>query len=114
MFQTNLYIKSANEQLLDIGDTTVSFQLPAALPSGQYLARVEHIALHSASTSGGAQFYISCAQISVTGGGNGTPGPLVAFPGAYKATDPGLLIDIYYPVVCPLPFLVWFWIDRLA
>jgi hypothetical protein len=60
--------------------------------------RVEHIALHSASAVGGAQFYISCAQIKVENGGNGTPGPKVAFPGAYKATDPGIQLNIYYPV----------------
>jgi hypothetical protein len=44
--------------------------------------------LHSASAAGGAQFYISCAQINVTDGGSGSPSPLVAFPGAYKASDP--------------------------
>lgn len=55
--------------------------------------------MHSASAAGGAQFYISCGQINVTGGGSGNPGPLVAFPGAYKATDPGLMINIYYPIV---------------
>jgi len=78
--------------------TTVSFTLPKSLPSGDYLFRVEHIGLHVAQSVGAAQFYLSCAQITVTGGGAGTPGPLVAFPGAYKATDPGILIDIYYPV----------------
>lgn len=77
---------------------TVTWKIPAATPSGDYLLRIEHIGLHSASAAGGAQFYISCGQITVTGGGAGTPGPLVAFPGAYKATDPGLMINIYYPV----------------
>jgi hypothetical protein len=81
------------------GDTTVSFTIPAATPPGDYLFRVEHIGLHVAQSSGGAQFYLSCGQITVTGSGSGTPGPLVAFPGAYSATDPGILIDIYYPVV---------------
>ncbi|TVY73193.1 putative endo-beta-1,4-glucanase D [Lachnellula suecica] len=80
------------------GATTVSFTIPPSTPAGDYLFRVEHIALHTATAAGGAQFYISCAQITVTGGGSGTPGPLVAFPGAYKATDPGLMINIYYPV----------------
>jgi len=80
------------------GATSQSVKLPASLPSGEYLIRVEHIALHSASSSGGAQFYLSCGQINVTGGGAGTPSPLVAFPGAYKATDPGIMINIYYPV----------------
>jgi len=87
----------ANKEKTDA--VQVTFQIPAATPTGQYLLRVEHIALHVAQSVGGAQFYISCAQISVTGGGSGTPGPLVAFPGAYSATDPGILIDIYYPLV---------------
>ncbi|KUJ07736.1 fungal cellulose binding domain-containing protein [Mollisia scopiformis] len=70
----------------------------ASLPAGDYLIRVEHIALHSAQASGGAQFYLSCGQLTVTGGGSGTPIPFVAFPGAYKASDPGIMINIYYPV----------------
>lgn len=44
---------------------------------------MEAIALHVASTFGGAQFYISCGQVEVTNGGSGTPGPLVAIPGVY-------------------------------
>ncbi|PBK67560.1 glycoside hydrolase family 61 protein [Armillaria solidipes] len=76
----------------------VSFTIPKNLPSGQYLVRIEQIALHVASTFGGAQFYISCGQIEVTGGGNGTPGPLVAIPGVYTGNEPGILLNIYYPV----------------
>lgn len=72
-----------------------SVTIPKNVPSGDYLLRIEHIALHGASQPGGAQLYISCAQISVTGGGSGTPGPLVSFPGAYKKTDPGLMVNIY-------------------
>jgi hypothetical protein len=87
---------------LDPDATTVTFTIPAATPDGEYLFRVEHIGLHVAQSSGGAQFYLSCGQISVTEGGSGTPTPLVAFPGAYSATDPGILIDIYYPLVCSL------------
>jgi hypothetical protein len=78
--------------------TAVNFTIPAELPSGQYLVRMESIALHVASTYGGAQFYIACAQIEVTGGGSGTPGPLVAIPGVYTGYEPGILIDIYYPI----------------
>ncbi|OAL05952.1 hypothetical protein IQ06DRAFT_313166 [Phaeosphaeriaceae sp. SRC1lsM3a] len=80
------------------GKTTVTFPIPKSTPSGEYLVRVEHIALHSASSAGGAQFYISCAQIKVENGGSGTPGPTVAFPGAYSPTDKGIMINIYYPV----------------
>lgn len=71
--------------------TQVSFTVPKSIPSGNYLVRVESIALHLAQNPGGAQFYISCGQVKVTDGGSGTPGPLVAFPGAYKSNDPGLL-----------------------
>ncbi|KAL1859682.1 hypothetical protein VTK73DRAFT_7500 [Phialemonium thermophilum] len=74
--------------------------IPKCIKSGNYLLRAEHIALHSASSVGGAQFYISCAQLGVTGGGSTEPGDAykVAFPGAYKATDPGIQININYPV----------------
>jgi hypothetical protein len=72
--------------------------LPASLPNGEYLLRVEHIAMHAAQVPGGAQFYIGCGQINVTNGGNGVPGPLVAFPGAYTARDSGILYNMYaYP-----------------
>ncbi|KAF1837465.1 glycoside hydrolase family 61 protein-like protein [Decorospora gaudefroyi] len=75
----------------------VEFTIPKNVPSGKYLVRVESIALHQASSVGGAQMYLSCAQVEVTGGGNGTPGPLVAFPGAYSPNDPGLRWS-YYPI----------------
>ncbi len=38
---------------------SVSFTLPSELPTGQYLVRMEAIALHVASSYGGAQFYVS-------------------------------------------------------
>ncbi|KAF2710070.1 lytic polysaccharide monooxygenase [Pleomassaria siparia CBS 279.74] len=76
----------------------VDFTIPTAVPTGTYLVRVESIALHQAQNVGGAQIYLSCAQVNITHGGKGTPGPLVAFPGAYKSTDPGLRWS-YYPVV---------------
>lgn len=64
--------------------------------------RNEQIGLHVASTKGGAQFYLSCGQLQVTNSGtNKTPAAanLVAFPGAYKDTDPGILININYPTL---------------
>ncbi|ESK92657.1 glycoside hydrolase family 61 protein [Moniliophthora roreri MCA 2997] len=71
-----------------------SFTLPASLPDGEYLIRGEIIALHVASTYPGAQFYIGCAQVKVTGGGSATP-PTVALPGAYAGSDPGITVNIY-------------------
>jgi hypothetical protein len=76
---------------------TVEFTVPKNVPSGKYLVRVESIALHQAQSAGGAQIYLSCAQVEITGGGSGGPGPLVAFPGAYRSNDQGLLWS-YYPV----------------
>ncbi|KAI5886393.1 uncharacterized protein SCHCODRAFT_01217384 [Schizophyllum commune H4-8] len=43
--------------------------LPSTLASGAYLLRHEIIALHNAVKEGGAEFYESCAQIKVSGGG---------------------------------------------
>ncbi|KAH9863351.1 hypothetical protein IAQ61_009628 [Plenodomus lingam] len=84
------------------GKSQLTISLPASLPSGDYLLRIEHIALHSASSRGGAQFYISCAQLTVQNGSGGgqlpPPDQMVAFPGAYEASDPGILVNIYYPV----------------
>lgn len=39
------------------------FDMPSCVAPGQYLMRVELLALHSASSQGGAQFYMECAQI---------------------------------------------------
>jgi cellulase len=70
-------------------------KLPAELADGDYLLRAEAIALHTAASSGGAQLYMSCYQITVSGG-TGTASPsTVKFPGAYKSSDPGLQIDIH-------------------
>lgn len=64
------------------------------MPDGEYLLRVEHIALHMAMQADKAQFYISCSQIKITGDGSGTPGPLVSLPGAYKSNDLGILVNL--------------------
>jgi len=80
------------------GKNSFEVPIPSCIKAGNYLVRAEHVALHVAQSSGGAQFYISCAQITVSGGGSTEPSNKVAFPGAYKASDPGILININYPV----------------
>ncbi|KAG8697666.1 hypothetical protein FRC09_007722 [Ceratobasidium sp. 395] len=72
----------------------VEFTVPSDIAPGDYLIRAEVIALHVAGSVGGAQFYMSCYQTKVTGGGSASPAT-VHFPGAYSATDPGILFDIY-------------------
>lgn len=67
------------------GLTTVSVTIPSCVAPGDYLLRVEHIALHSASSEGGAQFYLACAQLTVTGSGTTTFSG-VSFPGAYSVS----------------------------
>ncbi|KAF8180201.1 glycosyl hydrolase family 61-domain-containing protein [Pholiota molesta] len=71
-----------------------SVVIPKSLPAGQYLLRAEIIALHVASTYPGAQFYIGCAQVNISGGGSASP-PKISLPGAYKSTDPGITVNIY-------------------
>ncbi|KAM0817235.1 putative Endo-beta-1,4-glucanase D [Seiridium cardinale] len=78
-------------------DGWVYFGLPSCIAPGDYLLRVEVLALHSAKSSMGAQFYTSCAQIRVGGSGSGTfsPSTKVSFPGVYQQNDPSILINIY-------------------
>ncbi|KAI0835228.1 lytic polysaccharide monooxygenase [Hypoxylon sp. FL0890] len=72
-------------------------KIPSDLAPGDYLLRAEALALHTAAQSGGAQFYMTCYQITVTGGGSAKPAG-VSLPGAYKASDPGILVNIHAPL----------------
>ncbi|KAK0710847.1 glycoside hydrolase family 61 protein [Lasiosphaeris hirsuta] len=72
----------------------MNVRIPADLAPGDYLLRAEVVALHTAGSAGGAQIYMTCYELSVTGSGTATP-PTVLFPGAYKATDPGILVNIH-------------------
>ncbi|TLS21231.1 uncharacterized protein PpBr36_10504 [Pyricularia pennisetigena] len=66
--------------------------IPVSLKAANYLLRAEHVGLHSA---GNPQFYLSCAQLKVTGNGASSPTDLVSFPGAYSKSDKGLYDDIW-------------------
>jgi cellulase len=86
----------------------MDFKIPSDLAPGDYLLRAEAIALHAAGSAGGAQFYVTCYQITVTGSGSNAPTG-VAFPGAYAAADPGIQINIYQKLetyVAPGPSVI--------
>ncbi|KAG9236394.1 family 61 glycoside hydrolase [Amylocarpus encephaloides] len=82
--------------------TEYNFTLPASIAPGQYLIRAEHIGLHLAQEAGRAQFFVSCAQVQVTGSGTNIPtggiripgDPVAYLPRDYQATDPGIMLDI--------------------
>ncbi|KAK5661622.1 hypothetical protein OQA88_9722 [Cercophora sp. LCS_1] len=83
---TNVVIDNKGNQVIHI---------PKCIANGQYLLRAEMVALHGARSTNGAQLYMECAQIEITGG-DGTANPKTySIPGIYKSNDPGLLIDIY-------------------
>ncbi|KAG8683435.1 hypothetical protein FRC08_014285, partial [Ceratobasidium sp. 394] len=78
---------------------TFTTQIPETLADGDYLVRHEIIALHNAGSKGGAEFYPSCLQLRIQNSNAGrsvvTASPTVSFPGAYTATDPGILVDVF-------------------
>ncbi|KAK3395290.1 family 61 glycosyl hydrolase [Podospora didyma] len=83
---TNTVINNKGNQVI---------RIPSCIANGQYLLRAEMVALHGARSTNGAQLYMECAQIEITGG-TGTASPKTySIPGIYKSNDPGLLIDIY-------------------
>jgi len=97
IYSSGLLNPSSQQWATDVVNTNAgkhSVKIPASLPAGQYLLRAEIIALHVASTYPGAQFYIGCAQVNISGGGTASP-PKVALPGAYKGSDPGITVNIY-------------------
>ncbi|RAR08415.1 carbohydrate-binding module family 1 protein [Stemphylium lycopersici] len=88
--------KWANE-IMGANNMTREFALPTGLASGEYLLRSEMLALHGAQTVGGAQFYIGCAQLKITGtGSEGSCTPTIELPGAYKAEDKNIYIPNVY------------------
>ncbi|KAI1165921.1 lytic polysaccharide monooxygenase [Nemania serpens] len=97
IYEEHPTVTSAGLTWSSSGLANVSVKIPSCLAPGYYLLRAEHIALHSAGSTGGAQFYQSCAHVYVSGSGTKTFSG-VAIPGAYKASDPGILINLYWPI----------------
>ncbi|KAK2007995.1 family 61 glycosyl hydrolase [Colletotrichum eremochloae] len=68
--------------------------IPASLAAGRYVLRHETIALHDAGHEGGAQNYPQCINLNIQGGGSEKPSGVKATQ-LYKASDPGIKINIY-------------------
>ncbi|KAJ4288555.1 hypothetical protein N0V90_011792 [Kalmusia sp. IMI 367209] len=69
--------------------------IPSNLAPGKYVVRHEIIALHAAGSTNGAQAYPQCINFEVTGSGTGKPQGGVAATTFYKASDPGILFNLY-------------------
>ncbi|KAI8807017.1 glycosyl hydrolase family 61-domain-containing protein [Cladochytrium replicatum] len=70
-------------------------KIPSFLAPGDYVLRVQLVALHVAEASGGAEFYVRCMDIRVTGSGAEKPPFEVKIPGAWNRNTPGVLFNLY-------------------
>jgi hypothetical protein len=80
--------------MLTLSTESYGVTIPTCIAPGDYLLRIQQLAIHNPWPSGIPQFYISCAQVKVTGGGSTSPKG-VSIPGAFKDTDPGYTVNIY-------------------
>jgi hypothetical protein len=77
--------------------SSYTHNIPKCIANGEYLLRIQSLGIHNPGST--PQFYISCAQVNVTGAtGSKTPSPVVKIPGAFKATDPGYTANVS---ICP-------------
>ncbi|KAF6827830.1 fungal cellulose binding domain-containing protein [Colletotrichum musicola] len=78
---------------------TYEHKFPSCLPNGEYLLRIQSLGIHNPWPAGVPQFYISCAQINITGSSAPASSfaPSLSIPGTFKQTDPGYTINIYQP-----------------
>lgn len=69
--------------------------IPSSLSAGNYLLRSEFWALHEGYAVNGAQPYVGCLELTISGSGTVTPNNLVNMVGLFKSNDPGLYFNIY-------------------
>ncbi|KAF7913250.1 hypothetical protein BELL_1181g00010 [Botrytis elliptica] len=83
-------------------NNTWTATIPADLAPGNYVARHEIIALHSAGSEDGAQNYPQCINLEVSGSGTLAPKGTLG-EALYTATDPGILVNIYSSLTYTIP-----------
>ncbi|KAJ3030138.1 hypothetical protein HDV00_009092 [Rhizophlyctis rosea] len=71
----------------------LDFPIPKNMQSGDYIFRIEHVALHVASQPNAVQLYMSCFDITVENGGSAWGDQGIEFPGLYQPTSQGLYLE---------------------
>lgn len=79
----------------DMSAADYTYNIPKCIKDGEYLLRIQSLAIHNPGST--PQFYISCAQLNVTGGSGAANPATVSIPGAFKATDPGYTANVSLP-----------------
>ncbi len=80
--------------MLRTNNLTWFVRLPKDIAPGNYVLRHEMIALHAAGNANGAQNYPFCFNLAIAGDGDKKPAGLPATE-LYKASDPGVLYDLF-------------------
>lgn len=75
---------------VESGKDRISFKIPESTPPGKYLMRGEHLNMENGGFYKTTEMYINCMHLEITGNGQGKPGPVTHFPGAFDALDPGI------------------------
>ncbi|KAF4626676.1 hypothetical protein G7Y89_g11482 [Cudoniella acicularis] len=83
----------ASDQLIANNNSWTTI-IPPTIASGNYVLRHEIIALHAAGNANGAQNYPFCFNLAITSSGTDKPAGVLGTT-FYKATDPGILFDLY-------------------
>jgi lytic cellulose monooxygenase (C1-hydroxylating) len=72
-----------------------SVTIPSSIAAGNYVLRHEIIALHSASSAGGAQNYPQCINLKVTGSGTNSLSSGTLGTALYTGNEPGIIYNLY-------------------
>ncbi|KAF8417973.1 family 61 glycoside hydrolase [Tirmania nivea] len=75
----------------------MTVKIPSDLKGGDYLIRVEQLALHQAQKLGGAQWYVGCGQLIVSSTGGSASPSWVSIPGHSRSSDPGVHYQYFSP-----------------
>ncbi|KAF2429876.1 family 61 endoglucanase [Tothia fuscella] len=79
---------------LPLQNSTWTVKLPSSIVSGEYILRHEILGLQRTNKEPTqAQFYPSCHQIIITGGGTKSLPAGIAIPGAFKLDDRGIALN---------------------